>query len=187
MDASRFGDEAEELGRLPLPVSLDLEDVLLAWLGKEDDLVDYFWFGGVVEHLHVAGCHAHHLVGEGVQFECLFCDVVVDRCEDGPCRAFVEVHGREDEAGGDGGVDGQSGQFGRVFLVLVVDGSGDEEESCDDDQPSLQSGSAGAESGEGGCAPQWDLGKFLLSHGLEDIIDILLRELLLPEAGEELG
>lgn len=40
--------------------------------------MDYFWFGGVVEHLHVTGCHAHHPVGEGMQLEGLFGDVVVD-------------------------------------------------------------------------------------------------------------
>lgn len=66
--------------------------------------MDYFWFGGVVDNLQVTSRHAHHLVGEGMQLECLLGDVVIDGGEDGACRSFVEVHWREDEAGGDGRV-----------------------------------------------------------------------------------
>lgn len=64
----------------------------------------YFWLLGVVQHLDLLRWDLEGLVAEGSDLEGLFRDVVLDSREQSFKGATVEVHGREDEHGGDGRV-----------------------------------------------------------------------------------
>lgn len=62
----------------------------------------YFWFLRVVPHLEGRGGHFKESVGESLEFEGCFGDIVGDSSEKGACRATVEVHWCENEKSSDG-------------------------------------------------------------------------------------